>query len=69
MREVVVAADEAATLSGECCLGGGTGDYAEQVEGAGGVNRDLAIIYSISEDKTESNERDENPFGRVSKDY
>ena len=37
MREVVVAADEAATLSGECCLGGGTGDYAEQVEGAGGV--------------------------------
>ena len=41
----------------------------QRMEGAGGVNRDLAIIYSISEDKTESNERDENPFGRVSKDY
>lgn len=44
MREVVVAADEAAALSGEYDSGGGAGDCAERVEGAGGVNRGLAII-------------------------
>ena len=37
MRRSWDAADEAAALSGECCPGGGAGDCAERVEGAGGV--------------------------------
>ena len=36
MRRSWDAADEAAALSGECCPGGGAGDCAERVEGAGG---------------------------------